>query len=118
MHGPWNVASYLDGVKAQLGIASAQEGAWNDYAGTVKGAGEQMQAVHQVMFDAMPTASWDERRAMMNEMFQSRQQAFDDIHAAALKLLPSLDAKQQATARTILPGLAPGRGHRGPHGPR
>jgi hypothetical protein len=51
------------------------------------------------MFDAMPTASWGERRSMMNELFQSWQQAFERLQTAASTLLPVLDARQQATAR-------------------
>jgi protein CpxP len=114
-------ASYLDGLKARLGITSAQEPAWNAYADTVSGAATQMRAAHQSLYEAMGTATWQERRDMMNRMFESRQQAFDTVHTAAQKLLPSLTPEQQTTADGVLPGLRePGRGmtgrmgHRGP----
>ena len=126
MHGPdagmmrhhdWSYsdpASYLGALKADLGITPAQEPAWNEYAETVKSVAGQMQGAHQTMYEAMSSASWQERRDMMNRMFDVRQDAFEKVHAAAEKLLPSLDASQQQKARTRLPGLAgPGYGMMG-----
>lgn len=110
MGGYWNTASYLDGLKTRLGITAGQEPAWKDYSDTVTGVGEQMQALHQTMFEAMGTASWQERRDLMNSMFQSRQQASDSVHQAATKLMAILDPVQKARAQQILPGLAYGRG--------
>jgi hypothetical protein len=106
MGGYWNTASYLDGLKTRLGITAGQEPAWKDYSDTVTGVGEQMQALHQTMFEAMGTASWQERRDLMNSMFQSRQQASDSVHQAATKLMAILDPVQKARAQQILPGLA------------
>ena len=107
-------AGYLTALKADLAITAAQSPAWDKYADTVKGVAEQMQGVHQSMYDAMGTATWQERRDMMNRMFDARQQAFDTVHTAAESLLPSLDASQQAKAATRLPGLAvPGNGMMG-----
>ncbi len=108
MGGAWTTASYLDSLKTRLAITPAQEPAWKEYADTVSSVGEQMQAMHQTMFDAMDTATWEERRDMMNEMFGARQNAFATVHDAAAKLLPQLDATQRARAR----GALPGRGHR------
>jgi hypothetical protein len=106
MGGYWNTASYLDGLKTRLGITAGQEPAWKDYSDTVTGVGEQMQALHQTMFEAMGTASWQERRDLMNSMFQSRQQASDSVYQAATKLMAILDPVQKARAQQILPGLA------------
>ncbi|MFI4927936.1 MAG: Spy/CpxP family protein refolding chaperone, partial [Burkholderiales bacterium] len=107
-------AGYLDDLKAILGITAAEEAAWNAYADAVKSSAEQMQGVHQTMYEAMGTATWQERRDMMNRMFDVRQEAFEKVHAAADKLLPSLDASQQQKAKTRLPGLAgPGYGMMG-----
>jgi hypothetical protein len=117
MGGSWNTVTYLDSLKGRLAIKASQETAWKDYADTVSGVGEQMQGLHQTMFEAMGTASWQERRDMMNGMFQARQQAFDTVHAAAVRLLPSLDAAQKATAQQVLPGLAFGPGMMGRRGP-
>lgn len=109
--------SYLDALKSDLGITPAQEAAWNGYASTVRDVAAQMQGLHQTMYDAMDTATWQERRDMMNRMFEARQQAFDTVHEAAQKLLPSLTSTQRTRAAMSLPGLGvPGRGmmHRMP----
>ncbi len=116
MGGAWNTGSYLDSVKTELGITAEQEPAWKAYADTVSGVGEQMQGLHQTMFDAMGTASWQERRDMMNTMFQARQQAFDSVHEAAGKLETALTPAQKAKAQRILPGLGYGRGMMGGYG--
>ena len=110
-------ASYLAALKADLGVTSAQEPAWNAYADTVKSVVAQMQGTHQTMYEAMGSASWQERRDMMNRMFEARQQAFNTVHSAAEKLLASLDAPQRTKAATRLPGLVgPGQRMMG-HGP-
>ncbi len=104
-------ASYLEGLKANLGITAQQQPAWTEYADTVQGVATQMQGAHEIMYDAMGTATWQERRDMMNRMFEARQQAFNMVHDAAQKLLPSLTAAQRQTAEMSLPGLRPhGRG--------
>jgi hypothetical protein len=109
MRGFSDPAAYLDNLKTALKITEAQAPAWNEYATAVKATAGQMQGVHQTMYDSMGTATWQERRDMMNRMFEVRQQSFDTVHAAAEKLLPTLDAAQKADAVTRLPGLA------GPH---
>lgn len=113
MGGSWTTGSYLDSLKSQLKITAKQEPAWKDYADIVSGVGEQMQALHQSLFDSMGTASWQERRDMMNRMFQARQQSFDTVHEAAGKLMAALDPAQKATAQRYLPGLAYGHGMMG-----
>lgn len=113
MGGYWNTGTYLDNLKSQLAITPSEEPAWKDYADTVSGVGEQMQGLHQTMFESMGTASWQERRNLMNQMFQARQQAYDTVHDAATKLLPALDPAQKTKAQSILPGLAYGPGMMG-----
>jgi hypothetical protein len=104
-------------LKTELGITAEQEPAWKEYADTVSGVWEQMQGLHQTMFDAMGTASWQERRDMMNSMFQARQQAFDTVHEAANKLMSVLTPAQKANARRSLPGLGNATGMMGRRGP-
>ena len=112
-------AAYLAGIKTELGITAAQEDAWKTYAEFVNGTATQMQALHQSMWEAMNTATWEERRDMMNRAFQARQQAFQTVHDAALALLPSLSERQKGKADIILPGLARHRmGGRPMTGPR
>lgn len=106
MGGGWTTASYLDSLKTRLGIAPQQEPAWNEYADIVRSVGEQMQALHRTMFEAMGTASWQERRDMMNTMFGARQQAFAAVQHAATALVPALTPAQRTLAERMLPGLA------------
>jgi hypothetical protein len=111
-------ATYLAGLKTELGITAAQEPAWSEYAEAVQGVAGQMQAMHASVFDSMQTATWQERRDMMNTMFQSRDTAHGIVEDAAKKLLPSLTPTQATKAATTLPGLmAPGRGPGGARGP-
>ena len=98
-------SAYLDGLKTQLSITAAQATAWDAYAEVVKSHATQMQDLHRTMWDAMPTASWQERRDMMNRTFEARQQSFAAVHDAALKLEPTLTAEQRTKAAGILPGL-------------
>ena len=106
-----NLAGYLDRLKAGLGITAAQEPAWNDYADMVNGVAWQMRSVHQLMNHAMDTATWQERRDMMDRMAEARQRAFDIVQAAAKGLMTALDFTQRTKAEDRLPGLAgPGFG--------
>lgn len=98
-------AGYLAALKTNLGITPAQEPAWKDYADVVQGVAMQMQGAHAIMYDAMGTATWQERRDMMNRMFASREQAYAMVHDAAQKLLPSLTPAQRSRATGCLPGL-------------
>lgn len=113
MGGYWNTGAYLDALKTQLAITPNEEPAWTEYADTVSGLGKQMEGLHQTMFKSMGTASWQERRTLMNQMFQARQQTFDTVKEAATKLMSALDPAQKAKAQSILPGFAYGRGMMG-----
>ena len=110
MGGQWDAGSYLAALETQLAITPAQESAWKDYADTVSGLTQQMQGLHQSMFESMGTASWQERRTMMNQMFQARQQAIDTVHEAATRLMAALDPSQRSKAQSILPGFGYRRG--------
>jgi hypothetical protein len=110
MGGFGDTESYLASLKSELAISANQEAAWKDYAGAVSGAHARMEGHHQSMFDAMGTATWRERRNMMNRMFETRKEAFDSVHEAAVHLMTVLTPAQQTKAQGILPGLAFGRG--------
>jgi hypothetical protein len=98
-------ASYLASLKTELGISSSQETAWIDYAETVQGVTGQMQAMRSGAYEAMNNATWQERRDMMNGMFESRGEAQRIVQEAARKLLTVLTPAQQAQAGRMLPGL-------------
>ncbi|MBN8930225.1 MAG: Spy/CpxP family protein refolding chaperone [Rhodospirillales bacterium] len=104
-------AGYLASLEQQLAITPAQKPAWDEYAQTVTGVATQMQGVRETMWQAMPTASWEERQTMMNQMFQARQDSYATVHAAAQKLTEALTPAQRNKAAGLLPGLMPrGRG--------
>ncbi len=107
-------AGYLDALKAQLKITTAQEDAWATYAAAVKDHATQMQAAHKTMFEAMGTATWQERRDMMNNMFATRQQAMTAVHDAADTLAGALTPAQKSQAAGILPGMRGSGMGRGP----
>src|SRR5579875_384104 len=110
--------SYLAGLKSELGITATQEPAWDAYAEAVKTSAEQMRGAHQTMYEAMGTATWQERQDMMNRMFETRQEAYTRVHTAAQKLLPALTPTQRSKAMALLPGLrARARGMMGRMGP-
>jgi hypothetical protein len=112
-----DVNGYADALHAQLGITPAQEPAWRDYVGTLKSVSSQIQGVHRTLWEAMGTASWQERRDMLNRAFDTRQAVFNTMQAAAQKLLPALSPAQRNEAGWLLPGLraaGPGYGMRGP----
>ena len=106
MGGRWNMPRYLDALKTRLAITPEQEALWKEYADTVSGVAEQMQGLHQTMFEAMDTATWEERQQMMNEMFQARQQAARTVHEGAVTLVAGLTPEQKTEAENLLPGLA------------
>jgi LTXXQ motif family protein len=112
--GVWTTDTYLDALKLQLAITPAEEAAWKDYADTVAGVAAQLQGLHQLIFEAMGTASWLERRRLMNRMLLARQQAFDMVHEAATGLVAALDPVQKTKAQSILPGLVRGPGTMAP----
>lgn len=108
MGGYWNTASSLDGPRHALRSPQGRNRHGRTTPTRWSVPGQQMQTQHQTTFEAMGTASWQERRNQMNSMFQSRQQASDSVHEAAIKLVAALDRAQKARARQILPGLAYG----------
>jgi hypothetical protein len=87
-------------------------GAWNESAPAVTAPADQMRDMHRTMFDSMNTATWQERRDMMNRMMEAPQPSRDSVQAAARALLFRLTPTQRATGQQELPGL----GGIGPYG--
>jgi hypothetical protein len=106
--------SYLAALKTELAITPVQDPAWKAYAEVVETMAGQMKGMHANTYEAMQTATWQERQEMMNAMFQSRTEAHRMVHDAAEKLLPELTPAQRSQAAAKLPGLMPqGRGGMG-----
>ena len=107
--------TYLANLKQDLAITPDQAAAWQQYTQVVEDTAGQMKAMHDSAFQTMQTATPQERRDIMNSMFDARKASFDMVHDAATKLLPSLTPAQQAKAATSLPGLmGPGPRTRSP----
>lgn len=121
MHGPGmmvtDTASYLASLKTELGITETEETAWKAYADVVSDTREKMQSVRQSMFTSMQGATWEQRRDLMNSMFEARQDAFNRVHNAAEKLVSELTPEQKQKANRILPGIGFGPGMMGRGGP-
>lgn len=97
--------SYLAGLKTELGITPAQEAAWAAYSDVVIRSADAMQEAHAGVFGAMQTATWQERRDMMNGMFAARDTVHAQVDDAAQALLPHLTTAQRSKAQASLPGL-------------
>jgi len=97
--------SYLAGLKTELGITPAQEAAWAEYSDVVIRSADAMQEAHASVFSAMQTATWQERRDMMNGMFAARDTVHAQVSEAAQALLPHLTSEQRSHAQASLPGL-------------
>ncbi|MFN3350232.1 hypothetical protein [Pseudorhodoplanes sp.] len=112
----------LDSAKRELGITAAQEEAWTKYAATLKEVGDARRARRDsVDRDAIRRMSPDEHRQFRDSMIEQRRKEQDQINAAVDALVKSLDEKQVAIAKDVLPGYAfggmrgafMGRGHGG-----
>jgi len=106
VEGTWTTARYVHALKVRIGITAAEEPAWQDYAETLDGVSEHLEAMHRTLFQSMGTATWQESRNMMNRMIEARQEGYARVHKAAVVLLAVLDPGQRAIAKQILPGLA------------
>jgi hypothetical protein len=101
----------IEGLKAELGITPAQEGAWSKYAKAVGDAAATMKTAREgIDPGAVSKMSPSDRFAFVSKMREERQKQFGAVKAAADELLATLDAAQKAKAAEILPGLAFGPG--------
>ena len=112
----------LDSAKRELGITAAQEEVWTKYASTLKEVGDARRARRDsIDRDAIRRMSPDEHRQFRDSMIEQRRKEQDQVNAAVDALVKSLDEKQVAIAKEVLPGYAfggmrgafMGRGHGG-----
>lgn len=106
------VDTYLDGLGRQMSITPQQKKAWDHYAATLTNAGAQMKHEHHAKMAAMRSASWPERRKLVDQMVGGHRNIASSVHKAATDLWQTMDAEQRQKAKNILPGLAvpPGPG--------
>ncbi len=114
--GAFNPAR-LDSVKKELGVTPAQEQAWTKYTSTLKEVADARRA-RRDSFDrgAISRMSAEEHRKFRDSMIEQRRKEQDSVNAAVDGLVNTLDGKQVAVAKEVLPGYAFGGGMRG--GPR
>jgi hypothetical protein len=104
----------IDSIKKEIGITAAQEAAWTKYAGAVKEASDSAQKRREGMqAGAARGLSVEEFRKFRDLMIEQRRKEQDIVRAAVDELVKSLDEKQVAVAKEVLPGYAFGPGMRG-----
>ena len=104
----------VDSLKKELGITAQQEAAWTKYAAALKDTADAAKARHEgIDRDAIRKMSPEDHRKFRDGMREQRQKEFDAVKSATDELLKTLDDKQKAVAKEILPGLAFGPGMRG-----
>jgi hypothetical protein len=97
----------LDRVKRELDITTAQEQAWTKYTSTLKEVADARKARREGMDrGAISRMSTDEFRKFRDGMIDQRRKEQDQVRAAVDGLVGSLDEKQVAVAREMLPGYA------------
>lgn len=100
-------AQFVEGriafLRAELGITSDQEGAWDAYEAALRQSAQQMQAWHDQMNDgaAMPD-SLPERLAMMETMMASRLESLRIVSEATGPLYDALTDDQKAIADSLM----------------
>ncbi len=104
----------LESVKKEIGVTAEQEQAWSKYAATLKAVADARKARRDsIDRGAVRQMAPDEFRKFRDGMIDQRRKEQDSVNAAVDELVKSLDEKQVAIAREVLPGYAFGRGMRG-----
>jgi hypothetical protein len=104
----------LDSAKKEIGVTTAQEQAWTKYASTLKEVSDARKARRDgIDRSAITKMSPDEFRKFRDGMIDQRRKEQDSVNAAVDELVKSLDEKQLAIAKEVLPGYALGGFMRG-----
>jgi hypothetical protein len=104
----------LDSVKKEIGVTAAQEQAWTKYAGAVKEAADSARKRREGMdAGAARGLSAEDFRKFRDLLIEQRRKEQDSVRTAVDELIKSLDEKQVAIAREVLPGYAFGPSMRG-----
>lgn len=112
--GMFDSAAELDSIKRELSVTAQQEAAWTKYAGAVKEAADAMKTRREAMrAGAARDLSVEDHRKFRDSMMEQRRKEIDAVRTAADELIKSLDEKQVAIAKEVLPGYAFGPWMRG-----
>lgn len=105
----------IETLKSELGIASTQEPAWANYVKALQDAAAARKTVREnVTREDVDKMSPQDRYAFVTKMREQRQKQSEAVKTAVEQLVATLDDRQKAKAREILPGLAsfgPGSRH-------
>jgi hypothetical protein len=115
-HGRYGAAdpAELDSIKKEIGITAAQEQGWTKYAGVLKEAADARRARRDAFREgAVRNLSPEDHRKLRDNMIEQRRKEVDAVRTAADELVKSLDEKQVAIAKEVLPGYAFGPGGAG-----
>jgi hypothetical protein len=103
----------LESAKKEIGVTEAQEQVWTKYASTLKEVADARKARRDsIDRSAIRRMSAEEHRKFRDAMIEQRRKEQDSVNAAVDELVKSLDEKQVAIAREVLPGYAFGYGMR------
>ncbi|HWV52481.1 hypothetical protein [Pseudorhodoplanes sp.] len=102
----------LDSARREIGVTAAQEEVWTKYATTLKEVADARRARREsIDRSAIRRMSPDEYRKFRDSMIEQRRKEEDSVRAAVDGIVASLDEKQVAIAREVLPGYAFGPMH-------
>ena len=99
----------LSGLKSELKITAAQEGAWSAYADEAKKQAEAMAKLHETMREST-AATLPERMELRNQMSKARDARHEALTAKTKELYAALTPEQKSIADRRLGGMGPGMG--------
>lgn len=113
-HGPGGVgapAAFLEnrlaGLKSELGITPAQEGAWNAFAEESKKQADAMAKLHETMRESA-ASTLPERLELRNQMWKQREARSEALTKKTKELYAALTAEQKSIADRRLGGFGAG----------
>ena len=101
------VENRLAGLKSELKITAAQEGAWNAYADEAKKQAEAMVKLHETMRGST-VATLPERLELRNQMWKARDARHEAMATKTKDLYAALTPEQKSIADRRLGGFGMG----------
>ena len=111
MMDPAKVDARLDKLKTDLKLTSAQQGAWQRYAGFVREQAKQRREQFDKMREQTPPARTPERLDRMSEHMQLRMKSLEAMKEETRRFYDGLSESQKATFDQAMP--QPRQGKRG-----
>lgn len=111
MMDPAKVDARLDKLKTDLKLTSAQQGAWQRYAGFVREQAKQRREQFDKMHEQTPPAHAPERLERMSEHMQLRMKSLEAMKEETRRFYDGLSESQKATFDQAMP--QPRQGKRG-----